>query len=420
MEAALITIGDELLNGQTVDTNAAWLGIELNKVGVSVVLKLSIGDEQDEIIEALDFAFKKASLVLMTGGLGPTKDDVTKEALAKYFNTSLQFDKELFAAICQYFKRTGRKPTDAHKQQCFMPAGIDKLQNFRGTAPGMWFSNKGRHLLSMPGVPSEMKGIMEDKGLARIAALNSKQHIHHFIIQTAGVGETYVAKHIEDIIDEFPSELSMAYLPGIGSVKLRITGIGNNPQELSKQVRHFGNRICDRLGNSVVSIGGRKLEEVIGDLAKKAGVHLGTAESCTGGHIAQLITSISGASEYFKGSVIAYSNDVKINVLQVAPEILQHTGAVSEETVRAMIMGLIDTVGVDVGIAVSGIAGPGGGTPEKPVGTIWMAVGDRKRIITKKLQLVKNRELNIRYSAIAALNLLRLFLMEEYRNDNND
>ncbi len=412
MKAALLTIGDELLNGQTIDTNSAWLGQQLNKIGVQVVLKLSVGDKRDAIINGLNYAYQEANMVIVTGGLGPTKDDITKSVIAEYFNDNLTFDEVTFNRIKSYFERTNRQPTKAHREQSFMPTKANLLQNNRGTAPGMWIQEGKKILLSMPGVPSEMKGIMEDLGLSRIAALNPEQHIQHYIIQTAGLGETYIEERIEDLIDEFPDQLNIAYLPGIASVKLRITAMGTDAKYLSDQKEYFGSRIADRLGTAVVSIGNKKIEEAIGVLAVDKNIKIGTAESCTGGYIAQLITSIPGSSAYFKGSIIAYSNNVKISALDVLPDTLALHGAVSEQTVVEMVQGLLKNLELDVAVAVSGIAGPGGGTVEKPVGTIWIAVGNKEKTITKKLHLIKNRDLNIRYTAITALNQLRLFLME--------
>lgn len=413
MKAGILTVGDELLNGQTIDTNATWLGTELNNIGISVITKMSVGDNRDDMIMALDFMFDKTDLVIVTGGLGPTKDDITKDVLVEYFQDKLVFDQPSFDHISSYFKAWGRKPLEVHRLQCYMPSTAELIKNNRGTAPGMWFESNGKYLLSMPGVPSEMKGIMEEAGLDKMAVLNPNMNIEHYVIQTAGMGETMAAEKIADIVEEFPSTLSMAYLPGTASVKLRVTGKGTNAEQLNHDVAHFGKRIVDRLGHVVVGIGTKTLEQVIGEIAKAKDLKIGTAESCTGGLIANKITSVSGSSAYFKGSIVAYANEIKEHHLNVASQTLADHGAVSEATVTQMVTGLIDRLGVDVAISVSGVAGPTGGSPEKPVGTIWIAVGDKTRTVTRKLQLVKNRELNIQYSATVALNQLRLFMIGE-------
>ena len=410
MNAAILTIGDELLNGQTIDTNAAWMGQELNLIGVSVVSKLSVGDEAQAIKDGLDYSYQHASLVIVTGGLGPTKDDITKKCLADYFEDDLTFDQGSYDRIEAYFSRTNRKPTEAHKLQCHMPTKAELIENQRGTAPGMWFAEEGKFLLSMPGVPSEMKGIMKYGGLSKIDAINTRQNIYHYIIQTAGMGETYIAEQIDEIVASFPDFLSIAYLPGLASVKLRLTAKGPDAAQIKTETEAKGARIVGTLGDAVFALGNSTLEEVVGLLAKEKGLSIGTAESCTGGNISRLLTSVAGSSAYYKGSIIAYANDVKMNDLQVSKDTINTHGAVSEETVTEMVIGLINKLHVDVAIAVSGIAGPTGGTPEKPVGTIWIAVGRKDDIVTKKLQLTKNRDLNITYTSVYALNALRRYL----------
>ncbi len=410
MNAAILTIGDELLNGQTIDTNAAWMGQELNLIGVSITSKLSVGDDEQAIRDGLDYSFKQASLVIVTGGLGPTKDDITKQCLAQYFDDELTFHQGSYDRIEAYFSRTNRQPTEAHRQQCYMPSKAELIENQRGTAPGMWFAEDGKFLLSMPGVPSEMKGLMKNGGLSKIDAVNTQQNIYHYIIQTAGMGETYIAEQIEEIVASFPEFLSIAYLPGLASVKLRLTAIGSDAVLIKNETEALGAKVVSILGDAVYALGNSTLEEVIGQIAKEKDLTLGTAESCTGGNISRLLTSIPGSSAYYKGSIVAYANEVKKEELNVSEETLKNHGAVSEETVTEMVNGLIERLKVDVAVAVSGIAGPSGGTPEKPVGTIWLAIGSKDRLVTKKLQLVKNRDLNIKYTSVIALNELRRFL----------
>ena len=407
---ALVTVGDELLNGQTTDTNSVWLGSRLNDLGCKVYGRFSVGDIHDDIINVLDFAFANADMVIMTGGLGPTKDDITKKALATYFNDTFIFDQSTYDRIVAYFEQTGRKPTEAHRMQCYMPSKAELILNERGTAPGMWIEDEGKVLLSVPGVPTEMKGIFDSRGFERIAALTPEFHILHHVIQTAGLGETYIAEQIESITNNFPDHISIAYLPGMASVKLRLTAEGQNKNELKSQLQHIGTSISEILGDAVYAIGKESIEKHVGKIALEKGLTFGSAESCTGGHIGHMVTAIPGSSAYYLGSVVAYDNQVKENVLNVQKETLINHGAVSEATVKEMVKGGLNTLGTDLMIAVSGIAGPSGGTDEKPVGTIWVAVGNKEKISTKKLRLSKNRILNIKYASMLALNELRLFM----------
>ena len=410
MKAAILTIGDELLNGQTIDTNAAWIGQELNLIGVSIASKLSVGDEAQAIKDGLDYCFRHASLVIVTGGLGPTKDDITKQCLANYFEDKLIFHQGSFDLIEAYFSRTNRPTTKAHRLQCHMPSKAELIENRRGTAPGMWFAEGEKFLLSMPGVPTEMKGLMKNGGLSKIDAVNTQQNIYHYIIQTAGMGETYIAEQIEEIVTSFPDFLSIAYLPGLASVKLRLTAIGSDAVQIKNDTEALGAKIVSILGDAVYALGNSTLEEVVGQIATEKGVTLGTAESCTGGNISSLLVSVPGSSAYYKGSIIAYANDTKMNDLNVSEDTLNNHGAVSEQTVIEMAKGLITRLGVDVAVAVSGIAGPTGGTEDKPVGTIWLAVGSKDRLVTKKLQLFKTRDRNIKATSVLALNELRKYL----------
>lgn len=413
MTACILTIGDEVLNGQTIDTNSAWIARHLNEIGFEIRDKISVGDQHDEILGALGYASKRNQLIVTTGGLGPTTDDVTKNALAEFFNDELEFHQPTFDVIKIYLEKRERTPTEAHRIQCFLPSKAKLVKNSRGTAPGMWFKNEQVHCLSMPGVPNEMKIIMEEEGLGLIKSLQSDQHIQFSIIQTVGCGETVLCEMIQDILDEFPEEISIAYLPATARVKIRLTAKGNHEAKLKHTLSNFTDRIVRRFGDFVYALEDISLEESLGRLLKTKNLKLSTAESCTGGHIAHTITRIAGSSEYFNGSVVAYSNEVKKSLLGVSIDTLEVHGAVSEQTVKEMLHGLFNTIHSDLGIAVSGIAGPSGGTMEKPVGTIWIAVGSRDQIVTEKLQLAKDRVLNINYTTIYALNLLRLFVQNK-------
>ena len=410
MKATIITIGDELLNGQTIDTNAAWLGQELNGIGVDVCAGMTIKDTKEAISAAITTASTNSDLIIMTGGLGPTRDDVTKQAIADHYGDDMIFNQENYEVILDLFKRIGRTPKEAHRAQCYMPSSATLLKNKRGTAPGMWFEQKGTILLSMPGVPGEMKGIMRDGGLAKIQAANPGYHVIHHIIKTAGQGETFLAEAIQDIVDQFPSEMSMAYLPGLANVRLRISAKGTDRQRLEGLLQEVAPQIETKVAKWTYAIGDKELQEVIGELCVAKGLKIGTAESCTGGKIANLLTSVPGSSAYYEGSVVSYSNRLKESLLGVSTSTIKTHGAVSEATVRQMVLGSIDTLGIDISVAVSGVAGPGGGTPEKPVGTVWIAVGNKQRVVTRKWQLAKDRKLNIQYTANIALNQLRLFI----------
>ncbi len=414
MKAAVITVGDELLNGQTIDTNSAWIGQELNKIGVTLTTKIAAPDLHEDIIRALEVASEKAELILMTGGLGPTKDDITKKSIADYIGDSMIFSESTYRRIEDFFKKRNRKILQAHRDQCYIPSKAQLVQNPRGTAPGMWFEHKNKIILSMPGVPGEMKAIMNTAGLDMIKKLVKDSHIKHYIIQTAGVGETTLAEAIDDIVDSFPNEVSIAYLPNIGRVKLRITAKTKTQKDAEELSQKYGQLITERVEKYVFGIGDITLSAALGQLCKAKSIKISTAESCTGGGIGNTIVSQAGSSAYYEGTIVSYSNQLKTSLLGVSTSTLNTHGAVSKQTVTEMVAGLIKLTHTDVGLAVSGIAGPGGGTPDKPVGTIWLAVGSRENIITKKLQLARDRTMNISYTITLALNELRLFIQDNF------
>ncbi len=408
-KAVILTIGDELLIGQTIDTNSAWMGEMLNGLGIEIVEKLAVSDSREGIVSGLDRALQKADVILITGGLGPTKDDITKKVMADYFGMGMRFDEPTYERILKLFARWGRSSTAAHKEQCFMPDGAKLLENKMGTAPGMLFEQNGKLLISMPGVPYEMKYIMENSVLPLLKNANSQTIFHHTIL-TAGEGESRIADKIEVIINRLPSHISIAYLPNLGSVKLRLTAVGENESELEQEVYSFANEIEEILGDLVYGYGNDTLSSKIGSLALNKGLKIGTAESCTGGLVSSKIVETPGSSAYFQGSVTTYSNELKNRLLGVKMNTLETYGAVSEQTVKEMVIGANDHLGVDVSVAISGIAGPGGGSEEKPVGTIWIACGNASKIDTLKLSAGKNRQKNIEYASNYALNVLRKFL----------
>ena len=412
MKATILTIGDEILIGQIIDTNSVWLGEQLYLEGVHVVNMITIPDTKEVIKSTLEKTFENSDLIVTTGGLGPTKDDITKKAIAEFLKVDSYFDAESFGYLTALFAKFGRKTNESHKEQCYMPLGVQLLRNKMGTAPGMLFKYQGKHLLSMPGVPYEMKWIFKnsfaedhlrtwEKGFAQV----------NKTIHTVGRGETDLEDQINDIVKSFPEDLSMSYLPSLGKVRLRINGRGPVKEDVVKKVRKAAEDIKETLGNLVFGEDKASLESAVLELFRQQNKTIGTAESCTGGNIARGLTSIPGSSDVFQGAIVAYSNALKESLLSVSPETLRKYGAVSEQTVIEMVKGALITLGVDVAVAVSGIAGPGGGTPEKPVGTIWLACGGHTEIRTKRLNLAKNRGKNIEYTSNMALNMLRQYLM---------
>lgn len=412
MKCSIITIGTELLIGQVIDTNSAWLGKELADIGIQIASRFSISDNRNDMIKAFSRAEEDADLILITGGLGPTKDDITKVVLAEYFGVEMYFDEDQYTRIQSFFKQLNRPITEAHKNQCYFPSNVELIENNMGTAAGMLFHFHGKKFISMPGVPYEMKYIMQHGVLPELAK-QSPVNIVHSTIQTAGVGETILADLIEDIEENLPPHLSLAYLPSLGKVRVRVSGVAEDEESLKSEINEYTKKIVERFGKYVFGYGEDSLQQVVGEQLKAKGLMLGTAESCTGGSVAKLITSVPGSSNYFEGSVVSYTNELKRSLLQVKVNTLDNYGAVSEETVIEMVRGTIKLLNVDVAVSVSGIAGPGGGTPEKPVGTVWLCVGNKEKQFTKKLSLLKDRDKNIEYSSFAALNMLRLFLDEK-------
>ena len=412
MLAEIITIGDELLIGQVVDTNSAWIAEQLNLIGIRVHQITSISDNQEHILQTLEEASARAQLILITGGLGPTKDDITKQTLCKYFDTSLIFSHEAYKNIENLFYHRGVKVTEVNRQQAMVPANCKVLPNVNGTAPCMWFEKDNRIYVSMPGVPFEMKAIMEQEVLPLLLHKH-KQVIIHRTILTEGVGESMLASIIEPWEDALPDFIKLAYLPQPGMVRLRLTAYGNDREVLQNAINKAENELFPLAGKYIFGFDDDTLESVVGQLLRQKGKTLSTAESCTGGNIAQLITSIAGSSDYFKGSVVAYSNEIKEKLLGVPHQTLLDYGAVSEQTVIAMAEGIRERFDTDYSIAVSGIAGPGGGTDEKPVGTTWIAVATPAGSTARKFLLGDHRGRNIRKASVSALNMLRGKLMDE-------
>jgi nicotinamide-nucleotide amidase len=406
--AEVITIGDEILYGQITDTNSKWISEELDKIGIKTIRKSSVGDQKQQILNILDESLQRADIVLITGGLGPTKDDITKKTLAEYFNDELVINAHAEAFIRGFFEKRGRPFTELNRQQAAIPSQCTYLHNATGTAPGMLFEHKGKVIVSMPGVPLEMKYLISNEVIPRIKSKFELPEIVHKIIRTIGLGESFLAERIENWEDSLPEHIKLAYLPSFGEVKLRLTGMGENRSKVEEQIQLEVNKLIPLIEEHIFSFENEEIEKSVGKILNESGTSLSVAESCTGGYLSHLLTSIPGSSAYFMGGVVSYSNEAKMDVLKVKQETLTKFGAVSEQTVIEMAEGVRKVMKTTYGIATSGIAGPDGGTDEKPVGTVWLAVTDGKQTLTKKLSLGKIRIVNIEYSAKAALNFLRI------------
>lgn len=405
--AELLTIGDEILYGQIVDTNSQWMSVELDKIGIKVIRKTTVGDQEDEILTAFAEAEKRADVVLITGGLGPTNDDLTKPCLAKYFNCGMVLNEEALAEVTEFFKSRGRELTEVNRLQAMLPTACEKITNQIGTAPGMWFPKGNKVFMSMPGVPHEMKMMMTDFVLPRLKATFKTPIIYHKVVRTIGVGESILAEKIADWENALPEHIGLAYLPSLGEVKLRITGFGDSHETLEQEINGLTKTLEGRIGQFIFGYGDEPIESVIGKKLLDQKLTLSIAESCTGGYLSHLITSIPGSSGYFLGSIVPYDYQIKMRQLGVKPETLEKYGAVSEPTIIEMANIVRAKFNTDIGVATSGIAGPGGATPDKPVGTVWIAYSDKHQTVTKKLQLSKDRMINIRTASIAVLNLIR-------------
>ncbi len=408
--AELLTIGDEILYGQIVDTNSQWMSIELDKIGVKVIRKTTVGDVESEILTAFAEAEKRADVILITGGLGPTSDDLTKPLLAKYFNCEMKMHAEALEELTAFFKSRGRELTDTNKQQALLPVCCTKITNAIGTAPGMWFERNGKVFMAMPGVPYEMKRIMSDHVIPRLKEKFEMPVIVHKIIRTVGIGESILSDKISDWEKALPPHIKLAYLPGIGEVKLRLTGTGKSEADLRSEIESLSEKILPLAGEYIFGYGEDPLEAAIGKALLEKKLTISVAESCTGGYLSHLITSVPGSSNYFLGSMVPYDYQIKMRQLGVRPEVLEQYGAVSEPTIIEMANIVRAKFNTDVGVATSGIAGPGGATPEKPVGLVWIAYSDKYHTVTRKLQLSTDRLLNIKAASIAVLNLIRLSL----------
>jgi nicotinamide-nucleotide amidase len=412
-QATIITIGDELLIGQVVDTNSAWMAQELNKAGVRVARRLAVGDVWQEIWDALDEEQQHSDIILITGGLGPTADDITKDLLCKYFGGTMVVNEAARQNVLDIFTKLNRPIIERNLLQSEVPDNCIVIQNSRGTAPGMIFQKEGKTFVSMPGVPHEMKGMMEDTVIPWLLEHYKFPHIAHRTLLTAGVGEAFLADMIQDLEKALPAHIKLAYLPNYGMVRLRLSATGSDRGTSETEIDEHFLRLQEKVKPYLVTNIDEPIEKVVGSLLKSKNKTLCTAESCTGGYIAHLVTAIPGSSAYFDGSVVSYSYPAKEDLLGVQHSTLLEQGAVSEAVVREMAQGALERIKSDYVIAVSGIMGPGGGMPDKPAGTVWIAWGSRDLIETKKLYFRFDRQRNIQLTAVNALNLLREFVLGE-------
>jgi len=413
MKAEIITIGDEILIGQIVDTNSAWMAQQLNLLGIEVVQISSIADKPEAIKAAFTLAASRADIVLCTGGLGPTKDDVTKQTLAAYFNTYLYRDEGVIKHVEAIFKKLNRPMLETNNKQADVLANAEVLHNETGTAPGMWVEEEGKIYIMMPGVPTEMKYLMTYEVLPRLQHLPGRQTIIHRSVLTAGIGESFLAERLIRFEEQLPSYIHLAYLPKYAQVKLRLTAMGGDNEMLIQEVETAMATLTSLIEPYVVGFGDLLLEQRILDLMQTAKASLSVAESCTGGYLGHLLTSLPGSSTVFKGGGIVYSNALKTQVLGVQPDTLTKFGAVSEQVALEMALGAQRNFQTDYSIAITGIAGPDGGSIEKPVGMVWIAIAGKRGAKARLFHFGKIRIPNIERAAANALVMLFFLLREE-------
>lgn len=413
MKAEIITIGDEILIGQIVDTNSAWIADFFNLNGIEVYQITSVHDDHDHILEALQKAEKNTDLVILTGGLGPTKDDITKNTLCEYFNTKLVFHEPSFRHIKERFKNRGIDLNKLNRDQALVPENCEVLFNRAGTAPGMWFEKNDTIFISVPGVPFEMKYLVEHEIIPRLQNTGRTRSIYHRTVLTQGLPESMLAEKLEKWEDSLPKHIKLAYLPNPMSVRLRLSAIGDDHSSLKSGVLKEVDQLAQLIPDNIYGYDSDTLGGIVGSLLKDRNSSLAVAESCSGGFISHLITSVPGSSDYYKGSVTAYSNEIKIRILGVEESVISKNGAVSEEVAIKMAQGVQEAMGAEYAIATTGIAGPSGGSSDKPVGTVWIAVAGKNKAFAKRYIFGNNRERNIIRTSQTALQLLRRAMIEE-------
>ncbi|MGI6323552.1 MAG: competence/damage-inducible protein A [Bacteroidales bacterium] len=417
MKAEIITIGDELLIGQTIDTNSAWIGAELSQAGFDICRKISIHDKREDILDAVSEAVSKYDIVLITGGLGPTSDDITKQTLCDIFDGTLVVNTTVLSMINEMMLRRGIPMNEINRKQAEVPDSCRVLYNKMGTAPGMWFEKEGTIFISMPGVPYEMKYIMNEHVLPELKKRFHSQVVIHRNIMTYGTSESRLAEILTGFEKSLPAEIKLAYLPSYGIIKLRLTGTGQSKDLIENIVNEQVVKLYSIIPQFIYSEIDEQIENYIANLLKERKLTICTAESCTGGKIAQMLTSIPGSSQYYKGSVIAYDNSIKTSFLNVPEEMMADYGAVSEQVAAKMAIEVRKKFNTDYSVATSGIAGPEGGSEFKPVGTVYIAVSSDNGVITERYVFSKDRISNINRFSIASLNLLRKQILQSVKQD---
>ncbi|MBA4259303.1 MAG: competence/damage-inducible protein A [Chitinophaga sp.] len=413
IHASIITIGDELLIGQVIDTNSSWIAQSLNKVGIQVKSRIAVGDNREDIWQALDETIEKSDLVLITGGLGPTADDITKPLLCDYFGGKMVMDQDTLAHVTYIFEHILKRPMiERNTLQAQVPDICTVLKNAKGTAPGMMFTKKNTRIIAMPGVPHEMKWIMQEHVLPLTSKWFNSGFIEHRTLLTAGIGESFLAEKIKDFEQALPAHIKLAYLPNYGMVRLRLSAWGTDAGILNKDLDNQFNELKNNVLEHLVTDKDDPMEVVVGNLLKQKKQTIATAESCTGGYIAHLLSKHAGSSLFYTGSIISYANIIKEQFLDVSHETLTTVGAVSKEAVTQMAIAVREKMNSDYAIAVSGIMGPGGATEEKSVGLVWIAVASNNQVIAKDFQFRFDRERNISLTAVNALNMIRTMIVD--------
>jgi nicotinamide-nucleotide amidase len=418
MKAEILTIGDEILIGQISNTNSVWIAQQLTLLGIKIIHMSSIADREDDILSAFNIALQRSDFVFITGGLGPTKDDLTKASFVKFFETKLTLHKETLEDITRIFGKKGRKPGPLNEHQALVPAGCFVIKNRNGTAPGMWMQKDKTVFISLPGVPHEMKAMMNETVLPKIRGENHLPVIYHKTVLTQGIAESSLAEMIENWENQLSaSNITLAYLPQSGMVRLRLSTIGEDLESLKASVDEEVKKlkgIIERFiyGYEIYGEDSPTLEKIVSDLLRSQKKTLALAESCSGGYIASLITAIPGASEIFRGAIVPYSNQAKNELLEVDPIVFETEGAVSKTCVEQLALNVLKKLNSDFSIAVSGIAGPTGATAEKPVGLVWIAIATRQKVTASKFVFGNDRQQNIVMTAQAALNLLRKIILD--------
>jgi nicotinamide-nucleotide amidase len=411
--ASIITIGDELLIGQTIDTNSAYMAQELNKIGIWVHRRVAVGDVWEDIWKSLDDESRVSQVVLITGGLGPTADDITKPLLCQYFGGKLVVDEDALGNVKNIFENILKRPLlERNLKQAEIPDVCMVIQNKRGTAPGMWFEKEEKIFISMPGVPHEMKGMMTASVLPKLKDRFALPPIIHRTLLTAGIGESFLAERITDFETTLPTNIKLAYLPNYGMVKLRLTARGRSEKLMAELESEF-DMLKEKVQDVMVVDEDLTMQQVVGNLLISRQKTMGTAESCTGGYVAHLITSVPGSSAYYRGSVISYANELKMDILGVDPQVIEQYGAVSKETASQMVKGALRVLKTDYALVTTGIMGPDGGSSDKPVGTVWIGVGNATKTETHHFYFRFDRQRNMELAATNALNILRKFVLQD-------